>query len=109
MCAVGLAVLQTLEQPAFLAQVRALGAQLRHGLVQLSQRFGLGEVRGEGLLLALELGTDNAGEVVQACRQRGLLLNAARPHCLRFMPRLNGTEDEIRQGLNILATGLEAA
>ena len=109
MCAVGLAVLQTLEQPAFLAQVRALGAQLRRGLVQLSQRFGLGEVRGEGLLLALELGTDNAGEVVQACRQRGLLLNAARPHCLRFMPRLNGTEDEIRQGLNILATGLEAA
>jgi acetylornithine/N-succinyldiaminopimelate aminotransferase len=41
-------------------------------------------------------------EVVRVCRDRGLLVNAARPHCLRFMPRLNSTEEEIRHGLNIL-------
>lgn len=64
-------------------------------LLQLSQRHGLGGVRGAGLLWALELGSDNAAEVVRACREQGLLVNAARPHCLRFMPRLNSTGDSV--------------
>lgn len=106
MCAVSLAVLQTLSQPDFLAHVRAMGGLLRQGLQSLSQQWGLGEVRGEGLLLALELGRDCASEVVQACRERGLLINAARPHCLRLMPRLNSTEAEILEGLALLNASL---
>ena len=106
MCAVSLAVLDTLSQPAFLAHVRAMGALLRQGLQSLSQQWGLGEVRGEGLLLALELGHDRAPEVVQAGRENGLLVNAARPHCLRFMPRLNSTEAEILEGLALLNASL---
>ena len=106
MCAVGLAVLETLCQPDFLAQVRAQGQRLRAGLQRLSDRYGLGEVRGEGLLLALELGQDQAEAVVLAARRQGLLLNAARPHCLRFMPRLNGTPEEIDLGLARLDAAL---
>lgn len=102
MCAVGLAVLDTLSQPAFLSRVRATGALMRAGLEQLSRQFNLGEVRGEGLLLALELGTNQAADVVRECRRLGLLVNAPRPHCLRFMPRLNSTEDEIQHGLGVL-------
>lgn len=102
MCAVSLAVLRELSQPAFLAQVRERGQQLQQGLQQLSQRYGLGDVRGAGLLWALELGNDKAPEVVQASRECGLLVNAARPHCLRFMPRLNSTQQEIQAGLRIL-------
>lgn len=102
MCAVSQAVLQELSQPDFLAQVRERGLQLQQGLQQLAQQHGLGEVRGAGLLWALELGSDNAAEVVQACREQGLLVNAARPHCLRFMPRLNSTVQEIDAGLAIL-------
>ncbi len=82
MCAVSLAVLQELSQPAFLSQVRERGLQLQEGLLDLAQRYGLAEVRGAGLLWALELGRDNAAEVVRACREQGLLVNAARPHCL---------------------------
>lgn len=103
MCAVSLAVLQELSQPDFLSQVRERGQQLQEGLLELAQRYGLGEVRGAGLLWALELGRDNAAQVVQSCREQGLLVNAARPHCLRFMPRLNSTEQEIQAGLSILA------
>lgn len=106
MCAVSLAVMDTLSQPAFLAHVRAMGALLRHGLLTLSERWGLGEVRGEGLLLALELGNDRAAEVVHACRERGLLINAARAHCLRLMPRLNSTEAEVLEGLALLDASL---
>lgn len=102
MCAVSLAVLQELSQPAFLSQVRERGLQLQEGLLDLAQRYGLAEVRGAGLLWALELGSDNAAEVVRACREQGLLVNAARPHCLRFMPRLNSTQQEIQTGLRIL-------
>lgn len=106
MCAVSLAVLDTLSQPDFLAHVRVMGTLLRQGLQSLSQQWGLGEVRGEGLLLALELGHDRAPEVVQVCREHGLLVNAARPHCLRFMPRLNSTEAEILEGLALLNASL---
>jgi acetylornithine/N-succinyldiaminopimelate aminotransferase len=106
MCAVALAVLDTVSQPAFLAHVQAMGALLREGLLTLSQRWGLGEVRGEGLLLALELGCDRAPAVVHACRERGLLVNAARAHCLRLMPRLNSTQAEILEGLALLDASL---
>lgn len=106
MCAVGLAVLDTLSAPAFLARVRALGQRLRQGLEGLAQRHGLGEVRGEGLLLALELGHDRGAELVQRCREQGLLVNAARPHCLRFMPRLNSSAQEIDEGLQLLDEAL---
>lgn len=102
MCAVSLAVLQELSKPDFLAQVRERGLQLQQGLLQLAQQHRLGEVRGAGLLWALELGKDNAAEVVQICREQGLLVNAARPHCLRFMPRLNSTQEELQTGLKIL-------
>lgn len=106
MCAVALAVFNEIAQPAFLAQVRERGEQLRQGLVALSAQFELGEVRGQGLLLALELGVDQAAQVVQHAQEGGLLVNAARPHCLRFMPRLNSTAAEIDEGLNRLGIAL---
>jgi acetylornithine/N-succinyldiaminopimelate aminotransferase len=102
MCAVSSKVLDILHQPEFLAHVNAMGQHLRQGLESISADCDLGEVRGEGLLLAMELGSDMGAEVVRVCRDRGLLVNAARPHCLRFMPRLNCTEEEIRHGLDIL-------
>lgn len=106
MCAVGASVLQTLARPAFLSQVRERGAQLKLGLQRLSAQFGLGEVRGAGLLLALELGSDRALELVQLSQQRGLLINAPRPHCLRFMPALNQSVQDIDLGLTLLGDAL---
>ena len=102
MCAVGFAVLQSLVADGFLSTSRNVGLELRNGLESLSREFGLGEVRGHGLLLALELGRDVAPQVVTAAREAGLLLNAPRAHCLRFMPALNSTEGEIKQGLALL-------
>lgn len=52
--------MQHVAQPEFLANVRERGAQLQRGLQELSTRFGLGEVRGAGLLWALELGDERA-------------------------------------------------
>lgn len=108
MCAVSLAVLNEISGPGFLARVEKAGQQLQQGLQQLSTRHQLGEVRGDGLLWAMELGANIAPDVVRECRQLGLLVNAARPHCLRFMPRLNSQPEEIELGLHLLDTALSA-
>lgn len=102
------AVLEVLAEPAFLANVRERGAQLADGLRALSRRHGLGEVRGAGLLQAVALGHDGGPALVREARARGLLINAARPHCLRFMPRLNSTAEEIALGLDLLETTFTA-
>ena len=108
MCAVGLAMVRELARPAFLERVRARGTQMEQGLRAISEEFRLGEVRGKGLLWALELGADAGPELVQTCLALGLLVNAPRPHCLRFMPPLNLTELELQNGLALLRQALTA-
>jgi acetylornithine/N-succinyldiaminopimelate aminotransferase len=95
MTAVGVAVFEALAAPGFLEGVERKGKYLRARLGALSSQLGLGEVRGRGLLLALELGRDIGAAVVAAALGRGLLLNAPRAAVLRFMPALTVTVREI--------------
>ena len=88
MTAVGLAVLDAVLAPGFLDGVVARGAELARGLAEISRRRGLGEVRGRGLLVALDLGRDVGAKVAEHARANGLLLNSPRPNTLRFMPAL---------------------
>src|SRR5512134_3907109 len=88
MTAVGMAVLETLLVPGFLDEVTTKGRQLAQGLAALSRMHGLGEVRGRGLLMALDLGRDAGAKVAEHTRTNGLLLNSPRPDTLRFMPAL---------------------
>lgn len=100
--AAGVAVIKTLLDYGFLASVRHVGEQLTAGLARLSKEFNLGEVRGSGALLALDLGRNIGPEVVARAREIGLLLNAPRPNCLRFMPALTLTPAEVNEGLELL-------
>ena len=95
MTAVGCAVMQALLAPGFLDGVARKGSYLRLRLEQLAAKRGLGEVRGKGLLLALELGADAGPQLVERARDRGLLLNSPRPSVLRFMPALNVDDADI--------------
>jgi acetylornithine/N-succinyldiaminopimelate aminotransferase len=106
MTAVGSAVVETVRSPEFLAAVTANGHYLAERLRELSARLGHGEVRGRGLLLALELRDRDAGKVAREAMARGLLINAPRPDTLRFMPALNVTRDEIDRMLALLETVL---
>jgi acetylornithine/N-succinyldiaminopimelate aminotransferase len=101
-CAAGVAAVGSLLADGFLEQTRAIGLALANGLRKLSQELGLGEVRGQGLLLALELGAEVAPRIVEKARDRGLLINAPRPHNLRFMPALNSSASEVEEGLSQL-------
>jgi acetylornithine/N-succinyldiaminopimelate aminotransferase len=102
MTAVGYAVLQAVAEPIFLASVNNRGAQLRAGLELLSSQFGLGEVRGRGLLQALALNRPIGTELVRSALEQGLLINAPRTDCLRLMPALNVSADEISTLLAML-------
>jgi acetylornithine/N-succinyldiaminopimelate aminotransferase len=102
MAAVGCAVIEAVTEPGFLARVTEAGEYLAARLHALSLRHGCGEVRGRGLLLALDLGRDIASEVADAAMARGLLVNAPRPDSLRFMPSLTVSDDEIDRMIDIL-------
>jgi acetylornithine/N-succinyldiaminopimelate aminotransferase len=95
MCAAGLAVLQQVADPAFLKSVVDSGLYLESELQRMSARHGLGEVRGKGLLVALDLRNPIAASVVAQAFEDGVLLNAPRPDTLRFMPALNVTRNEV--------------
>jgi len=104
MTAAGCAVLEELTKPGFLERVRDIGGYLRERLAVLSSRHGLGEVRGKGLLLALDLTQEIAEDVVEKARERGLLLNAPRPGTLRFMPALTVSREEVDEMFRILGS-----
>lgn len=109
MAAVGCAIMDAMVAPGFLHAVVARGAYLMNGLSALSQRHGLGEVRGRGLLVALDLKKDIAPKIVELARDAGLLLNAPRPNLLRFMPALNVSNAEIDSMLTTLEEMLRQA
>jgi len=112
MCAAGLAVLQEISKPEFLKSAVDVGLFLESELQRLSTRHGLGEVRGRGLLLALDLKLPMGAAIVAQALESGLLLNLPQPDALRFMPALNVTREEISEmidGLDAILTKTGAA
>ncbi len=107
MTAVGLAVVNEVAKPAFLQQVSENGDYLMDRLRALSKELSLGEVRGLGLLVALELGKPVGSKVVDEALARGVLLNSPRPASLRFMPALNVSRAEIDTMLDTLTAVLK--
>jgi len=95
MCAAGVAVLETVAKPAFLKRVRDNSTYLTERLQQIAASYALGEVRGLGLLLALETGEMSANAITEAAFTQRLLINAPRPQVLRFMPALTVSKAEI--------------
>ena len=104
MCAAGLAVLEQVAAPAFLKAAVEAGLFLESELQRLSARHGLGEVRGRGLLLALDLKRPIGASIVAQAFEAGVLLNSPQPDALRFMPALNVSRDEISAMVDCLDT-----
>ena len=112
MCAAGLAVLEQVSKPSFLKAAADAGLFLESELQKLSARHGLGDVRGRGLLLALDLKLPIGASIVAQAFEKGLLLNSPQPDALRFMPALNVTREEILEmieGLDAILTRAGAA
>ena len=89
------------------AHVTVMGAHLLAQLNSLKSRFSfIIDVRGKGLLTAVEFDSDIAGQVLTHANAAGLLLNAVKPNAIRFMPPLTITTEEIDQGVGRFADAL---
>jgi acetylornithine/N-succinyldiaminopimelate aminotransferase len=95
LASVALSIVQTVSQPAFLAAVTRAGERLGCVLSELGVALGGAVARGQGLLWALVFDRPIATALSESARECGLLLNAPRPHILRFMPQLGVSQEEI--------------
>ena len=85
-CAAALEFLTIVEEGNLLANVRERGEELKSGLARLAGKFDfVREIRGEGLMLGMELSMEGAPYVQRAFR-RGLLINCTHDRILRFLP-----------------------
>jgi acetylornithine/N-succinyldiaminopimelate aminotransferase len=98
-CAAALATLDVIESEGLVQRAKAASERLSSGLGEL---FPQGEVRGRGLLVAVEPASDAAAEIVERALVAGLVLNATSSSTLRIAPPLVISDEEIDSGLAIL-------
>ncbi|MDE2398603.1 MAG: aspartate aminotransferase family protein [Burkholderiales bacterium] len=117
---VGLAVLRTIAEEGLVERAERTGAYLRARLLELQQRFeAIGDVRGEGLLLGVELVQDRQSRrpfhelgalTTRRCFELGLSMNIRRRpergSVWRIAPPLTVSHDEIDRGVAILERAL---
>jgi 4-aminobutyrate aminotransferase / (S)-3-amino-2-methylpropionate transaminase / 5-aminovalerate transaminase len=113
-CAAGVAALDIVSEPDFLARATELGASLRSRLDDIAANHAeIGEVRGLGPMLALEFVVrepERAKAVVAAAFERGLVLLSCGLYgnVIRLLPPLTLTDAEADEGLSILEEALVA-
>jgi 4-aminobutyrate aminotransferase / (S)-3-amino-2-methylpropionate transaminase / 5-aminovalerate transaminase len=113
-CAAACAVLDTFTEPGFRERADEVGHLLRERLDKIAEANPIvGEVRGLGPMLALELAErspDQARDVTGAAREEGLLLLSCGLYgnVIRLLPPLTATDEELERGLSILDRSLAA-
>jgi acetylornithine/N-succinyldiaminopimelate aminotransferase len=108
-CAAALEFLTIVEEGDLLANVRERGAQLRVGIEKLAAKFNfIREVRGEGLMLGVDLSIEGAPFVQEALR-RSLLINCTHDHILRLLPPFIIREQDVTEFLAKFETVLGRA
>ena len=119
--AVGLKVLEVVERDGLVARANLMGERLRNGLLRLQERFEcIGDVRGRGLLLGMEVVKDRAtkepadglgAKITRECMSLGLSMNIVQlpgmGGVFRIAPPLTVSEAEIDLGLGLLEQAIE--
>ncbi|HEV3482440.1 MAG TPA: aspartate aminotransferase family protein [Candidatus Acidoferrales bacterium] len=106
-CAAALEFLTIVEDENLLANVQARGAELRVGLDKLARRFDfIREIRGEGLILGIDLAVEGTPFVQEALREK-LLINCTHEHILRLLPPFIVRQREVAEFLTKFAIVLE--
>jgi acetylornithine/N-succinyldiaminopimelate aminotransferase len=99
-CATALEALQIIEDEKLLENVRMRGAEIREGILALAKKFSfIREVRGEGLIIGVELSIEGAPFVTEAMN-RGLLINCTHDFTLRLLPPFLITKMQVRDFLH---------
>ena len=108
-CAASYAALRFIIDNDIAGNAKRVGSYFITGLEGLKQKFDfITDVRGCGLLIALEFSRDIAQSVLMACLDGGLLVNRLKPSALRFMPPLIIGNEEVDEALGILDRALSS-
>jgi acetylornithine/N-succinyldiaminopimelate aminotransferase len=106
-CATALEFLTIVDEQKLLQNVWERGVELREGILALMSRFDfIREVRGEGLMIGVELSIDGAPLVVEAMNL-GLLINCTHDHTIRLLPPFIVTRAQVKDFLRLFARVLE--
>ena len=117
-CAAAMGVLDAFEQEGLVARAAMLGATMRGRLEALQQRHAsIGEVRGLGFMLAIEIVSDREGRkpdaalaqaIIDAARERGLLVIKCGVHrnVIRFLAPLVTTDAQLDEAMDMLGAAL---
>jgi acetylornithine/N-succinyldiaminopimelate aminotransferase len=95
--------LSTILEEDLMGNATRVGAAARKRLESMQELSLVQEVRGLGLMLAVQLKAEAARQVVLNCLERGILVNDVAPDTVRLLPPLVLTEEEAVQGTDILA------
>ena len=102
-CAAGYATVKYIIENDIPGKVGETGAYLMAELERLKSKFDfIVDIRGRGLLVAMQLDSDLSDSIVRACLDRGLLLNPVKPNTVRFIPALNITKNDVDEAVAIL-------
>ncbi len=108
-CAVANATVRHILQEDIPAQAAAKGERLMNDLRALQDRHPvISEVRGQGLLVAVEFRSDIGPALVAAIRERGMLCNVVKPNTLRLVPPLTVGDDELTEAVGIIDAALDS-
>ena len=107
-CRLALKFLEILERPGFLDHVRAVGSYFRGRLQDLAQEISIvQEVRGEGLMIGVELEVPGK-EIVKKMLEAGFLINCTQEKVLRFLPPLILEREQVDRLVEALGKTLAA-
>jgi predicted acetylornithine/succinylornithine family transaminase len=107
-CAVAAAVFRYIVKEDLSGNATRVGVYLQERLLALQTKWGaVKEVRGRGLLLAMECTRPIALAMAKACCERGLLVNPIPPQTIRFMPPLIISRHDVDQAVTILDAAFE--
>lgn len=117
-CAAGVATVRAMREEHMLENAAERGIQLMTGLCKLQEEYPqIGDVRGKGLMIGTEFVVDGrpdkakpiAKQITHAAEERNLLLLSCGTYdnTIRWIPPLNVTEGQIREGLDIFSESLK--
>ncbi len=108
-CAASYAALEFIIDNDIVSNVQKVGEYLMNGLKNMQQKFPfITDVRGRGLLQAIEFDRDIGQDILMACLEQGMLVNCVKPNALRFMPPLIIGNEEVDEALGILDKALSS-
>ena len=108
-CAAAYATLKYIIENKVADNARKIGQYFTGRLEELKDKYTfVTDVRGRGLLLAIEFDREIAADVLGTCLENGLLVNRLKPSALRFMPPLIIGHGEVDEAINILDRVLAA-